>query len=97
MRAPKSEPLSLASASANASATNSSGTSAGTTPRCFNASAVTPPIAATTVVANTRGVRPQATSRSNTMCTVFWLVNTTQRYAESPVSAARNGPRFSSG
>ena len=97
MRASASEPLCLASASASDSATNSSGTTAGTTPRCFNASAVTLPIAATAVVANTRGVRPQATSRSNTICTVFWLVNTTHRYAERPVNAARNAPRFSSG
>ena len=46
---------------------------------------------------NTRGVSPHATRRSNTICTAFWLVNTTQRYAERPVSAARNAPRSASG
>src|SRR6266850_8442847 len=79
-RAPASVPLlRRIRASAKASPTNSAGTSAGTTPRSVSASAVAVPMAATAVDANTRGVSPHATRRSNTICTAFWLVNTTQR------------------
>src|SRR5438552_9353325 len=78
-RAPVSVPLRWMRASASASATNSLGTRAGTTPRRVSASAVAVPMAATDVGANTRGVSPHAMRRSNTICTAFWLVKTTQR------------------
>src|SRR6266513_2752309 len=68
---PRLPPSLAASASASASPTNSSGTTDGFTPRRASASAVELPMAATAVVLKTRGVRPHATRRSNTICTAF--------------------------